>query len=173
MVRGGALQARFGLVGLKDEAFPRIKLFRKGQDTAKPVDYSASMKDSSELLAWTVAKTGVFVGVKVRSQPTVRVEAQSSTRAAHLCAHMCWRHPPGLPVLPCAASCGSAVHTAAELEEGCQPASQTRGSPGPHSRACGVKERLEFSLSGVFQSLCSAQPSCRRFAASVHRLRGR
>lgn len=61
------LQARFGLLGLKDEAFPRIKLFKKGQHTAKPVDYTKSMKDSNELLAWTVAQTGVFVGVKVRA----------------------------------------------------------------------------------------------------------
>jgi hypothetical protein len=61
------LQARFGLLGLKDEAFPRIKLFKKGQHTAKPVDYTKSMKDSNELLAWTVAQTGVFVGVKVRT----------------------------------------------------------------------------------------------------------
>jgi hypothetical protein len=60
-----SVQARFGLLGLKDDSFPRIKLFKKGADTAKPVDYSGAMKDSSELLRWTVEQTGVFVGVKV------------------------------------------------------------------------------------------------------------
>jgi len=60
------LQARFGLLGLKDDAFPRLKLFKKGSDTAKPVDYGGPMKDSKEMLAWTVEQTGVFVGVKVR-----------------------------------------------------------------------------------------------------------
>lgn len=58
------LAARFGLLGLKDDSFPRIKLFKRGADTAKPVDYSGAMKDSSELLRWTVEQTGVFVGVK-------------------------------------------------------------------------------------------------------------
>lgn len=60
------LQARFGLLGLKDTAFPRIKLFKKGQDTAKPLDYGGAMKDDKALLEWTVQQTGVFVGVKVR-----------------------------------------------------------------------------------------------------------
>lgn len=59
------LQARYGLLGVKDDAFPRIKLFKKGQDTAKPVEYTGPIKDSKELLAWTVTQTGVFVGVKV------------------------------------------------------------------------------------------------------------
>jgi hypothetical protein len=59
------VQARFGLVGLKDDAFPRIKLFKKGMDTAKPVDLSGNMKDSKGLLDWTVEQTGVFVGVTV------------------------------------------------------------------------------------------------------------
>lgn len=79
------VQARFGLLGVKDEAFPRIKLFKKGQDTAKPVDYTGSMKDSSELLAWTVAQTGVFVGVKVRpglQRIKPRGEAQHGSSAA-------------------------------------------------------------------------------------------
>lgn len=61
------MQGRFGLLGLKDDAFPRIKLFKKGADTAKPISYDGVMKDSSELLKWTVEQTGVFVGVKVGS----------------------------------------------------------------------------------------------------------
>lgn len=68
-------QARFGLVGLPDSALPRIKLFKKGADTAKPVDYGGPMKDSAELLAWTVEQTGVFVGVKVRGVVVVVVAA--------------------------------------------------------------------------------------------------
>lgn len=62
------MQARFGLVGLQDGALPRIKLFRKGVDTSKPVDFAGNMKEGKELLDWTVAQTGVFVGVKVGGQ---------------------------------------------------------------------------------------------------------
>jgi hypothetical protein len=61
------LQARYGLLGLKDEGFPKIKLFKKGADTAKPLVYSGPAKDSKALLDWTVGQTGVFVGVKVRA----------------------------------------------------------------------------------------------------------
>lgn len=59
------LQARFGFVGLKDDAFPRVKLFRRGQATSKPLDFTGSLKSSKDMLAWTVQQTGVFVGVKV------------------------------------------------------------------------------------------------------------
>lgn len=56
------------MVGLQDGALPRIKLFRKGVDTSKPVDFAGNMKEGKELLDWTVAQTGVFVGVKVGGQ---------------------------------------------------------------------------------------------------------
>lgn len=79
------VQARFGLLGLKDDAFPRVKLFKKGADTAKPIDYSGAMKDSSELLRWTVEQTGVFVGVKVR-QPAGLMPAARLGVQQHVCA---------------------------------------------------------------------------------------
>jgi hypothetical protein len=60
------LQARYGLVALKDENFPRYKLFKKGSDTTKPLDYKGDMKQAKELLRWTVEQTGVFIGIKVR-----------------------------------------------------------------------------------------------------------
>lgn len=79
-------QARFGLLGLKDHAFPRIKLFKKHQDTAKPVEYGGAMKDSNELLKWTVEQTGVFVGVKVSSaQVLVRLRGHPGGGARELC----------------------------------------------------------------------------------------
>jgi hypothetical protein len=65
------VQARFGLLGLKDDAFPRIKLFKKGADTAKPISFEGATKDSNDLLKWTVEQTGVFVGVKVGSRQTL------------------------------------------------------------------------------------------------------
>lgn len=81
------VQARFGLLGLKDDAFPRVKLFKKGADTAKPIDYSGAMKDSSELLRWTVEQTGVFVGVKVRQpaglMPSARLGRQQMCAGDH------------------------------------------------------------------------------------------
>jgi hypothetical protein len=53
-------------VALKDENFPRYKLFKKGADTTKPLDYKGDMKKAKELLRWTVEQTGVFIGIKVR-----------------------------------------------------------------------------------------------------------
>lgn len=61
-------QARFGLVGLQDDAFPRVKLFKRGQDTAKPIDYTGSLKSETDMLSWTVGQTGVFVGIKASSE---------------------------------------------------------------------------------------------------------
>lgn len=58
------LSARYGLVALKDEGFPRYKLFKKGADTTKPLDYTGDMKQAKELLRWTVEQTGVFIGIK-------------------------------------------------------------------------------------------------------------
>jgi hypothetical protein len=58
-------QARYNLVALKDEAFPRYKLFKKGADTKKPLEYTGNMKQAKELLRWTVEQTGVFIGIKV------------------------------------------------------------------------------------------------------------
>lgn len=69
------------MVGLKDEAFPRIKLFKKGMDTSKPVDCTGNMKESKDLLDWTVAQTGVFVGVKVGGQ--LECEGGAGTRYHH------------------------------------------------------------------------------------------
>lgn len=83
------MQARFGLLGLKDDSFPRIKLFKKGQDTAKPVEYTGTMKDSSELLRWTVEQTGVFVGVKVGMNMHARHLKQRARRQLqHAAGHM-------------------------------------------------------------------------------------
>jgi hypothetical protein len=59
-------QARYNLIALKDEQFPRYKLFKKGADTKKPLEYSGNMKQAKELLRWTVEQTGVFIGIKVR-----------------------------------------------------------------------------------------------------------
>ncbi|KAF8072473.1 Erp29 [Scenedesmus sp. PABB004] len=58
------LSARYGLTGVKDDAWPVYRLFKKGADTAKPLPYDGDMKRASELLRWVVEATGVFVGVK-------------------------------------------------------------------------------------------------------------
>lgn len=65
------LQARYGLVGLKDNDFPKYKLFKKGADTTKPADYTPNnddAKSSKSMLNWIIQQTGVFIGVKVSRQ---------------------------------------------------------------------------------------------------------
>jgi hypothetical protein len=73
-------QARYNLVALKDENFPRYKLFKKGADTTKPLEYSGGMKQAKELLRWTVEQTGVFIGIKVRFRVHCGGSSSSSSR---------------------------------------------------------------------------------------------
>ncbi|KAI8475239.1 MAG: hypothetical protein J3K34DRAFT_72013 [Monoraphidium minutum] len=55
------LSRRFALDKLKDDDFPRFKLFLKGGDPKKPIEYSGGMK-KGELSGWIVAHTSIFIG---------------------------------------------------------------------------------------------------------------
>lgn len=68
MLSCALLQARYGLLPLKDSDFPKYKLFRKGADTTHPIDYTPQnddAKNSKKILEWIVQQTGVFIGIKV------------------------------------------------------------------------------------------------------------
>ncbi|KIY97455.1 hypothetical protein MNEG_10506 [Monoraphidium neglectum] len=55
------LSRRFDLGKLKDEDFPKFKLFLKGADPKQPLDYAGKV-DKDEMAAWLVAHTSLFIG---------------------------------------------------------------------------------------------------------------
>lgn len=57
------LARRYGLDKLKDDDFPRFKLFLKGADPSKPIDYGGKLT-KDEMSAWLVAHTSLFLGKK-------------------------------------------------------------------------------------------------------------
>jgi hypothetical protein len=57
-------QRRFDLGKLKDEDFPKFKLFLKGADPKQPLDYAGKV-DKDEMAAWLVAHTSLFIGKRV------------------------------------------------------------------------------------------------------------
>jgi hypothetical protein len=60
-------QRRYGVDKVKEDDFPKFKLFLKGSDTKKPLSYTGKLK-KDDLAGWLVKHTGVFVGKKVRAQ---------------------------------------------------------------------------------------------------------
>eukprot|EP00879_Flechtneria_rotunda_P018117 GHRR01018998.1.p1 GENE.GHRR01018998.1~~GHRR01018998.1.p1 ORF type:complete len:221 (+),score=85.40 GHRR01018998.1:607-1269(+) len=76
------LSARYGLAGLQDKDFPRFKLFTKGADTTKPIDYKGNTKNSKDMLRWIVEQTGVFVGIKGQVKELDTLAKQFMTASA-------------------------------------------------------------------------------------------
>eukprot|EP00877_Chromochloris_zofingiensis_P013260 jgi/Chrzof1/8188/Cz03g00280.t1 len=57
------LAARYSYDTMDESGFPKFKLYRKGADVSKPMEYTGSTK-AEDILTWVVKHTRVFIGLK-------------------------------------------------------------------------------------------------------------
>jgi hypothetical protein len=61
-------QSRFHLTEATDSTWPVFKLFKKGGDVTKPLDWPAGKAVTADnLINWVVSETGAFIAAKVRA----------------------------------------------------------------------------------------------------------
>lgn len=62
------LSKRFSLSKLKDDDFPKFRLFLKGKNVNKPIEYKGGVK-KDDLAGWLVAHTSIWIGKKGQLEP--------------------------------------------------------------------------------------------------------